>query len=97
MQTDREEAVKAGKALLPRDSKENTTRLKDDSQMYKEGKAVANDAHWLSQFSLGGPGAALRSGLDHLVGLAAGAGRSLPCLQTNRCQRVYHFRLAGSG
>ena len=46
----REEAVKAGKALLPKDGKEDSTRLKDDSQMYKEGKAVANDAHWLSQF-----------------------------------------------
>lgn len=44
----REEAVKAAQALLPENKEENTTRLKDDSQMYKEGAAVASDAHWLS-------------------------------------------------
>src|SRR4030095_4662989 len=44
----REEAVKAAAALLPENKDENTTRLKDDSQMYKEGAAVASDAHWLS-------------------------------------------------
>lgn len=46
----RDEAVKAAEALLPKNSEENTTSLKDDSQMYKEGAAVASDAHWLSPF-----------------------------------------------
>ncbi len=46
----REEAVRAAEALLPKDREENTTRLKDDSQMYKEGAAVASDAYWLSPF-----------------------------------------------
>jgi alkanesulfonate monooxygenase len=45
----REEAVKAAQALLPENKEENTTRLKDDSQMYKEGATVASDAHWLSR------------------------------------------------
>lgn len=44
----RAEAVSAAEALLPEDRQENTTRLKDDSQMYKEGAAVASDAHWLN-------------------------------------------------
>lgn len=46
----REEAVRAAEALLPKDREENTTRLKDDSEMYKEGAAVASDAYWLSPF-----------------------------------------------
>jgi alkanesulfonate monooxygenase len=46
----REEAVRAAEALLPKDREENTTLLKDDSQMYKEGAAVARDAYWLSPF-----------------------------------------------
>ena len=37
----REEAVNAAESLLPEDRQENTTRLKDDSQMYREGAAVA--------------------------------------------------------
>ena len=44
----REEAISAVEALLPEDKRESTTRLKDDSQMYKEGAAVSDDAHWLS-------------------------------------------------
>jgi alkanesulfonate monooxygenase len=44
-----EEAVEAVEALLPHDEQENTTRLKDDSQMYKEGAAIARDAHWLNR------------------------------------------------
>jgi alkanesulfonate monooxygenase len=44
----REEAVSAVEALLPEDRQESTTRLKDDSQMYKEGASVAGDARWLS-------------------------------------------------
>jgi alkanesulfonate monooxygenase len=45
----REEAVSAVESLLPEDRRESTTRLKDDSQMYREGAAVAGDAHWLSR------------------------------------------------
>src|SRR5437764_516084 len=45
----REEAVRAAESLLPDDEKESTTTLKDDSQMYKEGAAVARDACWLSR------------------------------------------------
>jgi alkanesulfonate monooxygenase len=45
----RDEAVSAAESLLPVDRQENTTRLKDDSQMYKEGAAVAGDAYWLNR------------------------------------------------
>ena len=45
----RDEAVAAAEALLPDDKKESTTTLKDDSQMYKEGKAVASDSYWLNR------------------------------------------------
>jgi len=45
----RAEAVAAAAALLPENSAENTTQLKDDSQMYREGAAVAGATHhWLS-------------------------------------------------
>jgi alkanesulfonate monooxygenase len=45
----RDEAVTAVKALLPDDEKESTTTLKDDSQMYKEGKSVTSDSYWLNR------------------------------------------------
>lgn len=45
----REEAVAAAEALLPDDTKESTTTLKDDSQMYREGAAVKRDTCWLSR------------------------------------------------
>jgi alkanesulfonate monooxygenase len=45
----REEAISAAVSLLPDDEKESTTTLKDDSQMYREGAAVARDACWLSR------------------------------------------------
>jgi len=45
----REEAVDAAEALLPEDKQESTTTLKDDSQMYKEGAAVARDTYWLNR------------------------------------------------
>lgn len=45
----REEAVRAAKALLPEDRQESTTALKDDSQMYKEGAAVAREDYWLNR------------------------------------------------
>lgn len=44
----REEAVTAARSLLPENQDENTTRLKDDSQMYKEGASMTSDAYWLS-------------------------------------------------
>ena len=44
----REEAINAVEALLPDDANETITALKDDSQMYREGKAVASDAFWLN-------------------------------------------------
>lgn len=42
-----EEAVDAALSLLPSDAGECTTRLKDDSQMYREGAAVQEQDHWL--------------------------------------------------
>ena len=45
----REEAVATAEALLPDDQEENTTTLKDDSQMYREGKTVASDEYWLNR------------------------------------------------
>jgi alkanesulfonate monooxygenase len=45
----REEAVSVVESLLPDDKQESTTRLKDDSQMYKEGAAIASDGYWLNQ------------------------------------------------
>src|ERR1041384_5329202 len=44
----REEAISVAKSILPEDKHETTTALKDDSQMYREGAAVARDAHWMS-------------------------------------------------
>jgi len=44
----RDEAISVAHSILPEDKHETTTALKDDSQMYREGAAVASDAHWLS-------------------------------------------------
>jgi len=44
----RAEAVEVAQSLLPENKDENTTRLKDDSQMYREGASMKNQAHWLS-------------------------------------------------
>jgi alkanesulfonate monooxygenase len=43
----REEAISVAQSLLPTDRSESTTTLKDDSQMYREGKTLREDAHWL--------------------------------------------------
>ena len=45
----REEAIRTVESLLPEDKQESTTTLKDDSQMYKEGKAVIKDSPWLNR------------------------------------------------
>lgn len=45
----REEAIAIARSLLPEDSKESTTTLKDDSQMYKEGGTLGNGSHWLNR------------------------------------------------
>ncbi|MCI0590694.1 MAG: LLM class flavin-dependent oxidoreductase [Gammaproteobacteria bacterium] len=45
----REEAVSVAESLLPEDRQESTTRLKDDSQMYREGAGMTSDAHWLNR------------------------------------------------
>jgi alkanesulfonate monooxygenase len=49
----REEAVQVAYSLLPEDSDESTTTLKDDSQMYREGKhggpATGNGSQWLNR------------------------------------------------
>ncbi len=46
----REEAVSVAESLLPEDRQENTTLLKDDSQMHKEGVAVRQDgSNWLTE------------------------------------------------
>ena len=44
----RDEAVRVAESLLPEDSKESTTALKDDSQMYREGSS-GNGSHWLNR------------------------------------------------
>jgi alkanesulfonate monooxygenase len=44
----RDEAIAVAESLLPVDRQENTTTLKDDSQMYREGKSVKRDGHWLT-------------------------------------------------
>jgi alkanesulfonate monooxygenase len=43
----REEAIDVAESLLPLDRGESTTTLKDDSQMYREGKN--NGHHWLNR------------------------------------------------
>lgn len=45
----REEAIEVAESLLPADRDESTTTLKDDSQMYREGKSVTSDAYWLNR------------------------------------------------
>ena len=42
----RDEALDALETLLPEDANESTTRLKDDSQMYREGGEIKSDAYW---------------------------------------------------
>ncbi len=42
----REEALHVAESLLPEDTKETTTALKDDSQMYREGNEIKSDAYW---------------------------------------------------
>lgn len=44
----REQAVSVAEGLLPVDKDERTTNLKDDSQMYREGKTVLSDKRWLN-------------------------------------------------
>lgn len=44
----RDEAIRVAESLLPADPGESTTALKDDSQMYREGKSINDDSHWLS-------------------------------------------------
>ena len=44
----RDEAIAVAESLLPVDREESTTTLKDDSQMYREGKSVKSDEHWLT-------------------------------------------------
>lgn len=47
----REEAIEVAEGLLPDDSNESTTTLKDDSQMYREGgqPADGNGSPWLNR------------------------------------------------
>ena len=47
----REEAIAVAKSLLPEDSNESTTTLKNDSQMYREGGrwTTGNGSHWLNR------------------------------------------------
>ena len=45
----RDEAIAVAESLLPADRQESTTTLKDDSQMYREGKSIERDAHWLTR------------------------------------------------
>ena len=44
----RDDAIAVAESLLPTDRKESTTTLKDDSQMYREGKSIDREAHWLT-------------------------------------------------
>jgi alkanesulfonate monooxygenase len=45
----REEAISVAKSILPQDKHEKTISLKNDSQMFKEGAALATDAFWLNR------------------------------------------------
>lgn len=45
----REEAIRVGESLLPLDRDESTTTLKDDSEMYREGKSIRSDEYWLNR------------------------------------------------
>jgi alkanesulfonate monooxygenase len=42
----REEAFAAAESLLPEDVAESTTKLKDDSHMYREGSKLKSDSYW---------------------------------------------------
>lgn len=44
----RVEAIRVAESLLPADRSETTTTSKDDSQMYREGKSIKDDGHWLN-------------------------------------------------
>jgi alkanesulfonate monooxygenase len=44
----REEAITVAESLLPEDDQESTVKLKDDSQMYREGKRALQHEQWLS-------------------------------------------------
>ena len=44
----RAEAIAAAETLLPADRGESTTTLKDDSQMYREGKSLTRNDQWLT-------------------------------------------------
>jgi alkanesulfonate monooxygenase len=46
----REEAISVAESLLPADRDESTTTLKDDSQMYREGKSIKSDGYWLNDW-----------------------------------------------
>lgn len=46
----RDEAIRVAESLLPADRSESTTTLKDDSQMYREGKSIKDDGHWLNDY-----------------------------------------------
>jgi alkanesulfonate monooxygenase len=45
----RDEAIAVAEGLLPADSGESTTALKDDSQMYRDGQSLARSNHWLTE------------------------------------------------
>jgi len=45
----RDEAIGVAESILPEDKREQTTSLKDDSQMYREAAAVAIDTYWLNR------------------------------------------------
>jgi alkanesulfonate monooxygenase len=45
----RDEAAAVAESLLPEDRDEDTTALKDDSQMYREGKRLAGGEYWLNR------------------------------------------------
>jgi len=44
----RDEALAVAESLLPANRDESTTTLKDDSQMYREGKNVSSNDQWLT-------------------------------------------------
>ena len=45
----REEAIEVAESLLPDDTNESTTTLKDDSQMYREGNEPEERRFWLNR------------------------------------------------
>ena len=95
VQADAQEAIEVLESLLPEDMKESTTSLKDDSQMYQEGSRLATTS-LAEPFLMDRACSALRSGMDHATGFAAGTRENVSGVRKNRRHGVHHVGLARS-